>query len=383
MTRFSTLSVFVAAALVMFPPTPGAQEPPTLRLTRELKIDAGEHDLSPITFVAVAPNGTIVVNQQQDRQLRYFDAAGKSLGSFGRNGQGPGEFMMLGRMVWLADTLAVNDGNTRRFTLISPSREFVRTVSTQVSMSIRPNPAADAPRFNGVPFNLVADGSFVLSVPIRDGVPQPPWPGGAKGGSPLVWVDSTGVFRNIIAWRPEIDCTVPFDAGRGGRGFAAIPFCPMLLQEFSADGGRVGLSWVEPGDRPSYRVAVFRVNGDTVFNRSFAFRPLRISQAVKDSTVAARSRNPQLAQALQNATLPETYPPVARFLLGADETTWIELTEPEGDRTWNVLDGRGTPIAEVKVPRNVRVMVASRAAIWAIETDDDGLQHVVRYRVSR
>jgi hypothetical protein len=370
-----------ALALVVHPGL--AQEPPTLRLTRDLRIDANDHDLSPVTFVAVAPNGSIAVNQQQDRHIRFFDATGKSLGKVGRSGQGPGEFMILGRMFWLNDTLVVVDGSTRRYTLIAPDRQFVRTVSTQVSMSMRPGASADTPRYPGTPFTLGTDGSFVLSVRIPAGSPAPPWPGGAKEGSPLVRVDSAGVFRNIIAWRPEIDCSAPFDAGRGGQGFAAIPFCPMLLQEFSPDGSRVALSWVEQGNQPAYRIAVFRVNGDTVFNRRFAYRPVRISQAVKDSVVASRSRNPQIAQALAKVQLPETYPPVTRFLLGADETTWIEFPQPDGDRKWEVLDARGTPIAELKVPRNVRIMVASRASVWAVETDDDGLQHVVRFRVSR
>ena len=126
------------------------QEPAEWRITRDLKIDAAENDLSPISFIAVATNGTIAVSQQQDRQVRFFNASGKFLGSFGRGGQGPGEFMRLGRMVWLADTLAINDGSNRRYTLISPSRDFVRTVSTQVSMSMRSSPTVNETRFTGL-----------------------------------------------------------------------------------------------------------------------------------------------------------------------------------------------------------------------------------------
>ena len=359
------------------------QEPADWRITRDLKIDAAENDLSPISFIAVAPNGTIAVSQQQDRQVRFFNASGKFLGSFGRGGQGPGEFMRLGRMVWLADTLAINDGSNRRYTLISPSRDFVRTVSTQVSMSMRSSPTVNETRFTGLPLNLVADGSFVFFMQLYEGLPQPPLPGGAKGKSVLLWVDSTGVFRNVIAWRPAIDCTVAFEGSRGVRGVVAIPFCPMLLQEVASDGRRIGLSWVEQGNEPSYRVAVFRVNGDTVFNRRYLYRPVRISQAARESAVAALSKNPQVAQALRKGQQPQTYPPVAGFLLGVDETTWVELMKLKGDRIWNVLDRRGNPMAEVKVPRNVQVMVASREAIWGIETDEGGLQHIVRYEVSR
>ena len=96
-----------------------------------------------------------------------------------------------------------------------------------------------------------------------------------------------------------------------------------------------------------------------------------------------RTRNPQIAQALANVKIPDMHPPVARVLIGIDETTWIESTSEMGDRNWTVLDGSGAPVGSVKAPRNVRIMTASRANVWAIETDNDGLQHITRYRVQR
>jgi hypothetical protein len=48
-----------------------------------------------------------------------------------------------------------------------------------------------------------------------------------------------------------------------------------------------------------------------------------------------------------------------------------------------MLDARGNIAASIIVPRNTTVLAASRERIWAIETDEDGLQHIVRYRVSR
>jgi hypothetical protein len=368
---------------------PGAsaltQEPPTLKLVRDLRIDAAGNDLSPINFLAVAPNGTIIVTQQQDRNLRYFDASGNSLGTFGRQGQGPGEFMNVGRTMWIADTLAVYDGMNRRLTLISPDRKFIRTVSLQVTISLRPKPGVDTPaQFSAQPLSLAADGSMIVSPFIREGTPVADWPGGVKEGSPLVRADASGVVQNVVAWRPEIDCSIPFDAGAGmGSGFVAIPFCANLQFDYAADGARVALSWVEPGARPQFRVAAFRANGDTLFNRIYAYQLARIPKAEKDSVVAARSRNPQMRAALEKAQLPDNYPPLSRVMLGADETTWLELTTREGERTWQMLDARGTQAAQLKVPRNLRIMVATRSTIWATETDDDGLQHVVRFRLIR
>ena len=60
------------------------------------------------------------------------------------------------------------------------------------------------------------------------------------------------------------------------------------------------------------------------------------------------------------------------------------MWRPAGEhRTWQLLDARGNVSGLVNVPRNTQVMVASRDMIWAIETDDDGLQSIVRCRVTR
>jgi hypothetical protein len=369
---------------MLYPLASSGQSPPEWRITRELRIDAAEQDLSPIALVAVAPNGIIAVAQNQDGLVRFFDARGTFLGTFGRKGQGPGEFGTVSRFTWIADTLVVSDITTRRFTLISPNRTLVRTAPWLATITMAGRAGGPAPRFRApLTFARYAGGDQLVGASLMEGSPPPDWPGGEKPGLPLVRVDSAGAFLRVIAWQPDIQCTVPFDAGRGGQGFASIPFCARLMRDVSADGDRFILSWVEQGSRPAFRVATFRANGDTAFNRSYAYEPVTISKAEKDSVVAARSRNPQLASAMERTTLPDTHPPLMRILPGRDETTWLELYTRTGERLWHVLDARGALIGRLRVPRNVEIKVGSAATIWATETDEDGLQHIVRFRVSR
>ena len=66
-TRFSKASMVALGLFVVLPVR--AQEPPVLRLTRDLRIDAAEHDLTPITppgGMTVGPDGTIAFSQNQD-----------------------------------------------------------------------------------------------------------------------------------------------------------------------------------------------------------------------------------------------------------------------------------------------------------------------------
>ena len=365
-----------------------AQEPPTLRLTRDLRIDAAEHDLTPIAppaGMAVSDGGVIVFGQNQDGVLRFFDARGASLGTFGRKGQGPGEFQTIGRLTWIADTLVASDGSTRRLTLISPDRKLIRTVPWLATVSV-PAKSSDVPRVRAsIPRIMYADGSQLMTVSLATGSPVPDWPGGEKPGTPMVRVDSTGAFLRLIAWSPRRECSQPWDAGRGmGSGSMLIPFCAQTIEETTPDGSRLALAILEAGGAPAFRVVVFRANGDTVYSRSYPYQLVSIPGAVRDSVRAMRARGSQSQRdAAAKMPIPESYPPVSRLLLGHDESVWLEGYGARGERVWQVLDARGDVIGKVVAPPSTQVMVVSREVVWAIETDNDGLQHIVRFRVTR
>jgi hypothetical protein len=368
--------------------TAAAQAPPELRLTRDLRIDAATNDLTLITppgGIAVSTRGTIAVTQNQDGTIRFFDAQGKSLGTFGRKGQGPGEFQTTNRLTWVGDTLSVSDASTRRYTLISPERSLVRSVSWLSAVSLATRAGGEPPRARPSPPRVrYADGSMLLTVSLATGSAMPDWPGGEKPGTPFIRVDSTGAFQRLIAWSPRAQCEAPFDAGNGpGSGGMVIPFCHQTLEEISPDGNLLVL--VTKGtERSEFRVSVFRANGDTVFSQAVAFQSVPLPKAVADSARASRARGSQSQRdAAATMTIPETYPPFSRLIVGRDESVWIESIGPGAERFWYVLGNRGTLAGRAIVPRNVQLMVVSRTEVWGIETDDDGLQHIVRYRVGR
>jgi hypothetical protein len=369
--------------------TVSAQDPPTLRLTRDLRIDAARHNLTAITppgGLSVGRDGTIAFSQNQDGTIRYFDANGASLGTFGRRGQGPGEFQQVVRLTWIADTLVVSDQINRRLTSITPDRKLVRTIPWLSAVSMPSRSANDAPRFRvGFPRMRYADGSQLLSVTVAVGSPTPDWPGGEKPGVPIIRVDSTGAFQRLVAWSPRQPCDIPWDAGSGmGSGTMPVPFCAQVIEEVAPDGSRMLLAFPETGAAPSFRVVALGATGDTLFARSFRYQPVSISRSVRDSARATRARGSQSQrEAAARLPIPESYPPVARVIAGRDETSWIELYVAGGGRLWHVVDATGAVIGKVAMPPDNQLMVVSRSALWAIETDADGLQHIVRYRVTR
>ena len=368
-----------AALLVSIPLL--AQAPPELRLTRDLRIDAAEQDLSPVGWVTVAPNGIIVVSQPQDGLLRFFDARGSTLGTFGRMGRGPGEFADPSRSAWIDDTLWVADFNTRRFTLVAPDRTLIRTVPYVQAVTLAA-PGGEAPHITSVfARSLLSGGRQLATVNLAD---DSPWPGGRRSTQPLVRIDSAGALQNMVVWHPgRASCMV---SARMGGGFmsSVIPFCAAPLDDVSPDGARYALVEVA-GAGGSYRVSVFRPTGDTISSRTYSYTPVRIPKAVADSVIARRigRQTGQAAEMWRSAKLPANYPPLARVLLGRDETVWVERYSIAGDREWLMLDARGNVAGRLVLSRNVVLQAVSREMLWATGTDSDGLQHIIRYRVSR
>ena len=374
--------MLASAALVQAPLK--AQEPPTLKLVRDLRIDAAEVELSPITYMGVSPNGTIVVQQIQDGTVRFFDAKGASLGTFGRKGQGPGEFTSAGRVFWAGDTLIVSDIGTRRFTLVGADRKLVRTVPWAQSVAPPTGTASGvaAQRVSQARFPY-ADGSQLVISNFSEESPVPSWLGGGKPGALYLHIDASGQLLHVLGWMPSSsDCSVAVSTN-GGFELSRIPFCPLPMDDVAPDGSRALLAYVEQGTSQEYRVASIRSNGDPAFARSISYRPQPIPRNVRDSVSVAALRSPMPSRRATAERIPEFYPPLSRILAGRDATTWLELFSASGDRTWQMLDEKGSLSAKLTVPRNVEIKVASRDAIWATETDDDGLQHIVRFRLTR
>jgi hypothetical protein len=359
-----------------------AQSVPELKLTRDLRIDAADNELTPISFMGVAPNGTIAFQQNQDGTVRFFDARGASLGTFGRKGQGPGEFTNAGRMGWLGDTLIVSDIGTRRFTLISADRKLVKTVPWVQSVTAPGAPSGVAPQRVGQARFPYADGSQLGYSGFSDETPVPAWLGGGKPATVYLRLDANGGLQEVLGRLPTTAaCSVALNTG-GGFELSRIPFCPLPMDDVAPDGSRLLFAYVEQGAQ-DYHVVAIRSDGDTTFARSIAYRPQPIPRSVRDSVASAAARSPMPSRRATADRIPEAYPPLSRLLAGRDGTTWLELFTPSGDRTWLVLDAQGTLAGRLTVPRNIDLKVASRDVIWATETDDDGLQHIVRYRVNR
>ncbi|MFW6201959.1 MAG: hypothetical protein ACOC8B_05235 [Gemmatimonadota bacterium] len=123
-----------------------------------------EYQLYRVMDGATLSDGRIAIVNQGSDEIRIYDADGRFVDAFGREGGGPGEFRDV-FMVWRipGDTLVVADYRPWRFQYFTPGGEFIRAVE--------PTPTyINTPAVVGV----MADGTFVIGRETNDAYREEP-----------------------------------------------------------------------------------------------------------------------------------------------------------------------------------------------------------------
>jgi hypothetical protein len=287
-----------------------------------------------ITSIVTDDSARIYVADGQTQEIKVFRDSGQHLFSFGRRGEGPGEFGYVNSLLWMADTLYVLDpGNAR----------IQRFVGEGVDAgSIRWLPYTGAPDL--IRFYPASDGLLHVPTlpPILEG-------SGYLRGRAFLSYSGQAVVDSIF---------VPFDqspppAGITCRTPTSITFwtSPLNERELSAPAA-TGLAW-------HFRTSDYELNlvtamGDTIrqITREGANRPVTdlVWRQVEDSVRAFRSR--QSADAVcEPLTLPRpnAMPVVAAVYYDADGALIVE-TEVDDGYAFDFYDDEGRLVATAAAP---------------------------------
>jgi hypothetical protein len=83
--------------------------------------------------------------------------------------------------------------------------------------------------------------------------------------------------------------------------------------------------------------------------------------------------------------LPQNAPRFGHFVPGTNGEMWVELfrENPSAPRTYVVLDRSGAAIGRAMMPRRMVPLEIGPSDLMGVLTDDEGLEHVVRYSFRR
>jgi hypothetical protein len=353
----------------------------------DLRIGSVDDPATALTAVGpilIHPDGRFYVSQPQDGLIRMHSADGELLGTFGGEGEGPGEFGGIGSMGWLGgvnDTIWVDDFQLRRVSYFSSDGTFARSVqitNPPYREFMRPGvqallPDGTALGMPSFPSRMLATGE-ITSIPIlRFSI---------DGGETTPVVETDPRNRQLA-----IACGT-------GLSYSGQPYGDAPITAFSGETGRIAVIERRAATQPAealFRVTVLNAGADTLWSRDYRYEPIQVPAAERDSVLDSRlERGREFAgrvggcdtdaEVRAKLYLPAFRPPVSSAQISSDDSVWLLLaTEPAaGVNRWLALDPEGEPKAKLELPGNQRLMDVVGTTAWAIETDALGVQYVVR-----
>jgi hypothetical protein len=379
LSRVCVFLPFLASAGLL----PAQSSPRHAALTEVIRLDATAEDFPTVSRLLVNARGLLAIPISQDRNVRLYDPTGRRIATVGRRGGGPGEFQAMSVGGFLQDTLWIADAAQRRTVYIAANGKVLRT--TPYPVPTRTTTGQVVERFS--PNAVHLDGSMT-------GTGFFPGPGGRGLSRAVIRLSSGGPARVLAVTKPHHEDPRWYMEIGGFGNFVPFTSPPQIV--YSSDGERFAHAWgvTTSPSGGTYTITVFRANGDTLFSRNYPFRSAPIPQRVRDSAAATflpkpgtptegPADLPRRFQAMALQKMPPAYPGINGLTLGLDNTVWVQLHRRalSDSQTVVVLNDRGDPIATVTVPPGSRLVQASAARAWMLNTDADGLTSVVIYSV--
>jgi hypothetical protein len=354
------------------PATRGAVPAAAFRLERVFSIGgdaaAANAAFADIAGLAVSRQGHVYVLDAQDRSVRVFDATGRFVRRFGRQGGGPGEFQVP-VAIWADSVVAVSDGAQRRTSWFSLDGRHLRT---------EPVPTLDeVPVLRMRPLR---HGRAVGQTPSRMGVTG----GGAtREGSAYVAVVAMGrggradtllrVHSGVTAFHPR-DAAVPFGtiSSHLGWGGAYAVLGDSIVA--TADGYTGAVYWYRAG-----RDGLTRFREARLDSRSREVTPEDLRRIER----RIRAQNPDLPRRLVIEPPPRVSI-ASQALFSAEGHLWIRNTaDPDREHIWTVFGPDGEIAYRISLPAGFNLRHVRGNLLYGTATTENDAPVVIAYRLHR
>ncbi len=325
-------------------------------------------------------DGRIALANAGSGEIRIYDSQGGFAGSYGRKGEGPGEFQRPGLVGILeGDTLVIVDSQLRRISLIHPDEGFVG--STRLS---------DDLGGGGFPQGMFDDGGIVMGGGFY-------W--SSDGGVEL----SSGFSRRPTSYR---------SAGRDGEmvtDFGEFPGSEFFMQVQSQSGGAISmrarlipfgkyamqavgpdLFYVGSGD--SWEVKAFDTAGELRRIYRVAVDPLRVGASDLEAAIeeeiadaADPARAPEIRAEYEEMPVPQFMPAFAGLEADALGFLWVERYRRPGDDLprYEILDPHGSWVGRATLPPGSDVLEIGPDYLLVLQRDELEVEYVRLFDLTR
>jgi len=335
-------------------------------------------DFTQIRGVRELTDGRVIVSDRLDKGVVVADFAKGTIVKIGRTGPGPAEYRLpTGLSPMPGDSTLLTDEGNQRIAVIGPDLKIHRSFTLMLP---------------GIGYPLGARavdsrGRYILQIP--------GWLSHMPGDTILVVrFDSRSqrvdTLARIKGSTPRRNTMTP--------GMPYVLFAAQDVWNVTPEGrlavvrsGDYHVDWREPDGRISAGPKIpFERRPVTMDDRMAHTR-----RFMENSSISGKNSDgglsPLPAEMLEEKAIrdvaetqehADVHPPFTEVtpLIGPDGSIWVERDVPLGTpQTWDVIGQTGSLTGRLQIPRGRRLISLGTRWLYAVHTDDDGLQHLERY----
>jgi hypothetical protein len=330
-------------------------------------------------------DGLLAVLSAGHSEVREFDENGRFVRSFGRAGDGPGEFSLYppnGSIAYVPpDTLIVQDGGGIDVFLVDGSVVEARRLDLQ--------PGVLGAGTQVMPMVVLPDRSFLAVVHRFEAGFSPP-SGAFRPEEGLAVIPGPGEAPVLLGWYGGLEQQM-IPAGQGRMPLVT----PFARRPVAATGPSASARFFI-ADTDRYEIQVFNADGKLVRIVRREYDPVRVKRAWVDAWKKVQRRQswrgqlPALERAWRDMEVPATLPAIEALALDSEGFLWV--LRPNGvssaDWSYDVFDPRGRLLGSVTAPSGLVHHTGQRPLIEkdrfvGVWIDDFGVESLRVYGLER
>jgi hypothetical protein len=329
--------------------------------------------LKGLLSVSFLRDGGIAVVKSRP-QVCIFSSQGKLLRTVGREGQGPGEYMLLrAGGVAAGDTIVVMEAMTNKVSVHSPDGSYI--TSSTIAPPARPNP--------GLQVGFVLSDGVLAGYTDLTTVAQPS-PKPVSASLDLIPFDRSGkamgrpvrVSYGDFVW-------IPIPKENGSVSAQRLPF-----------GRDVAVSPFEKGfiagDENAFELSQFDRKGSLIASHRWEGRRRPVESedidALKADTleITPPREHDWLNKLFRSMEWPKLFPAYRGVAGDPGGRIWVGsyLTPRDSVSHWTILDPKLGKMWEVRLPERLQLLAVSRTHACARSVDENGSMAIKCYRYS-
>lgn len=360
-------------------------QPQTATAPREVTLGKADRvlpqEFTQIHGVRELPDGRVLVTDRLDKGVVVVDFAANTVRQVGRTGRGPAEYRLPTTLKAVpGDSTLLSDEGNSRLAIIGPDLRIHRSFTLLLP---------------GISFPMGArgmdpQGRFYLQIPA--------WMDGPRRPNDSVVVVRFDPRAQRVDTLLRVQGSTALPPGpRYGMGW--VVFAPQDVWSVTRDG-RIAVvrssdyhvEWYEPNGRivrgPPVRFERLAVTWDDriAFVRHFLENSNiggRGAEAGLSAVPASMMEEGSIREMATKNTFAEAKAAFtdAAPLIAPEGTLWVERSRRPGEaQLWDVFDSTGALVSRVRLPAKRHLGGLGVKVLYAIATDEDGVQQLERYR---